>query len=170
MFIFKRILNKFFSKINYKIKILKLEKKGIIIKNPSNISNFDKINFGTNIYIGPQALIMAKGGLIIGNNVKIGPRVSIWTENHNYNSDLLLPYDYFDIPKKVIIADNVWIGLGVLIKPGTVIDEGAIISMGSVVDGHVPKCSIYSGNPAVQVKLRDEKKYDELKNNNKFIK
>lgn len=53
-----------------------------------------------------------------------------------------------DDPKPVIIGDNVWIGAGCYVLPGSHIGEGSIVSASSVVKGVVPEKSIVLGNPA----------------------
>lgn len=141
---------------------------GCRIMKPEAIMSVENIQLGKNIYIGPQAYIMASGGLEIKDNVIIGPKVMIWTENHNYKSEEFIPYGPKNISKRVTINQNVWIGLGVMICPGSEIGEGAIVSMGSVVHGSVPSCSIVAGNPAVVIGKRNEEIYYKLKQAKKF--
>jgi acetyltransferase-like isoleucine patch superfamily enzyme len=128
----------------------------------------EKVSVAGALYIGPEAFWGAKGGLKIGKNVIFGPRVSIWTYNHDYSSGESIPYGGPDVLKEVIIEDNVWIGFGAIILPGTVIKEGAIIGAGAVVSGTVEPCAIYAGNPARQVKHRNQAMYQELKSQNKL--
>lgn len=135
---------------------------------PYNHMFSERIKYSEYIYIGPESYVMAKGGVEIGTNVIIGPRLSIWTENHNYKDKNWLPYGEENILKKVIIQSNVWIGYGVTICPGTVIGEGSIIGMGSVVRGNIPPLSIVIGNPAVIIGYRDSNDYNELKSKEKY--
>ncbi len=164
------IINIVINKIRYINKIKKLKMKRVFVEYPSSLLRIDNILFGENIYIGPKCYIFAKGGLNIGSNVRIGPCVKIWTENHNYRSQELLPYDYDDISMPVSIGDNVWIGLGAMICPGTTIGEGAIIGMGAVVRGNIPPCSIVVGNPGTIVGERDGNIYTRLVDEKKFHK
>jgi acetyltransferase-like isoleucine patch superfamily enzyme len=53
-----------------------------------------------------------------------------------------------DEPREVIIGDNVWIGLGAVILPGTRIGDGAVIGANSVVSGPIPERCVVRGNPA----------------------
>lgn len=80
----------------------------------------------------------------------------------------MVPYDEYDIPKPVIIEDNVWIGLGAQICPGAKIGQGAIIGMGSVVRGDIPPLAIVFGNPAQIVGYRNERSYDSIVENEGF--
>lgn len=153
-------INKIFKN---KIIIKELKKKKFVdIIQPYKLIDIEKIKFGEYCYIGPNAFIYAKGGVKIGSNVIIGPFVKIWTENHNWKSNKMLPYDEVDYLSEVIIHDNVWIGLDVKICPGTIIGEGAIIGMGSVVRGDIPPLAIVVGNPGKIIKYRDSNVYNEI--------
>ncbi len=134
----------------------------------SNIEFDNNLNAIGYIYIGPGAFWSLKGGLFLGNNVIFGPKTSIWTYNHNYKSELSIPYGGEDILKSVVIEDNCWIGYGVIILPGTIIREGSIISAGSVVNGEIPKRSLVMGNPSKVIKKLDDYSYEKLKQQKKF--
>ena len=129
-----------------------------------------KITIGSNVRIGENACLAARGGIEIGNNVSIAQDVLIWTDNHNYFSPGLIPYDSKHIEKPVIIKDNVWICSRAMIVPGVTIEEGAVIGMGAVVASNVPACAVVAGNPAKIIKYRDIEKYKELKQKKQFFK
>lgn len=131
---------------------------GVVICHAKNI------DVGNIVRVGEKSFINAKGGLKIGNNVHIGPRVTIFTSNHDYYAPKALPF-YGDIDKKVIIEDNVWVGACASIVPGVTIGEGAVIGMSSVVTKDVPPCAVVGGNPAKILKYRDKEVYYKLKTN-----
>ena len=54
--------------------------------------------------------------------------------------------------KPIIIGDNVWIGTGCIILPGTTIGNHSVISAGSVVRGVVPEGVVFAGNYAKFIK------------------
>jgi len=133
-----------------------------------NISFIDLVNFKGYAHVGAGAFWYADGGIEIGNNVIFAPETVIWTSNHNYESDIAIPYGGPDIKKKVIIEDNVWVGIRCIILPGVTIGEGAIIAAGSVVTKNIEKYSIVGGNPARIIKRRDIENYEMLKRENKI--
>ena len=92
----------------------------------------------------------------------------IQTQNRNYKGTLL-PYDETFVCKDVKIEDAVWIGMNVLILPGTHIGEGAIIQAGAVVHGDIPSLSVAGGNPAKVFSKRDMEHYNKLKAKRKYI-
>ena len=55
---------------------------------------------------------------------------------------------------KIIVKDDVWIGMSVLILSGITIGQGAVIAAGSVVTKDVPPYAIVGGNPAKILKYR----------------
>lgn len=48
----------------------------------------------------------------------------------------------------VVIGDNVFIGMDVLILKGVTIGEGAIVAARSVVSKSIPAGEVWGGNPA----------------------
>jgi|TARA_B110000259_G_C14032789_1_gene407537 maltose O-acetyltransferase len=157
------LLQKLVNKLDFrkKVEFGKLG-HGSIIKTGSFFGS-KHIQIGDDVYVGPDSYWYGHGTIQIGNNVIFGPKTTIWTVNHNYDSEVSLPYDEIDYHKKVIIHDNVWIGFGAMISPGVTIGEGAVIAMGSVVVKDVPALAIVGGNPAKVLKERDLLKYEAVK-------
>ncbi|TGE79857.1 acyltransferase [Pseudoalteromonas sp. KS88] len=135
----------------------------------------NQTTIGDNCYIGPEAYWYGIGGINIGEGTIIGPKSTIWSANHNYESDVAIPYDKQVINKAVIVGRACWFGFGVHICPGVTIGDGAVIAMGSVVTKDIPEFAIVGGNPAkvigyrknvvnFQRLLQDKKYYLETKN------
>ncbi|MBO4996339.1 MAG: acyltransferase [Muribaculaceae bacterium] len=112
--------------------------------------------------------IIGLGSVMIGNNFHSGIECMIITSNHDYDTDICIPYGDNVIKKKIIIEDNVWFGNRVLITGNVTIGEGAIIGAGTVVTKNIPKYAIVGGNPAKILKYRNIDHYLELKNNKMF--
>lgn len=112
-------------------------------------------------------VVYGKGNVYIGDNFHSGKNSKILTEIHNYKGKTI-PYDQSYILKKVIIEDNVWIGMGVTILGGVTIGEGSIIQAGSVVVKDIPKLSIAGGHPALVFAQRDKEHYYDCKLNKAF--
>lgn len=56
-----------------------------------------------------------------------------------------------DDVKPIVVHDDVWIGSGALVMPGTEIGEGSIVSAHSVVSGTIAPYTIVAGNPARRI-------------------
>ena len=109
--------------------------------------------------------VLGVGNLQIGDNFHSGFGCKILTSYHNYESDSI-PYDKTLIIKNVVIEENVWLGIEVIILPGVKIGEGAIIQAGSVVVSDIPKLAIAGGHPAKTFSYRNADRYYDLKSKN----
>lgn len=115
----------------------------------------NKMVIGSGTWIGQLCFFHSAGGLIIGNNVGIGPGVKIITSAHK--GDIMeKPVLHSAIEfKKVIIEDDSDIGVGAIILPGVTIGKGAVIGAGSIVTKDVSPYTVVAGNPAKIIKRRD---------------
>ncbi|MCF2442586.1 sugar O-acetyltransferase [Dyadobacter sp. CY345] len=112
-------------------------------------TNFGRfIRLGKNVFINHACSFLDIGGIYIEDDVQIGPRVNITSENH--------PTDTADrkalILKPVIIRQNAWIGAGATILPGVTIGENGVVAAGAVVSRDVPANTIVAGIPAKVIK------------------
>ena len=105
---------------------------------------------------------LRKNGAVIGNNVsfnsatidyksaaliEIGDNVTISMANIlAHDASTKIPLGYTKI-SKTTIGDNVFIGAGSIVLPGSKIGNNVIIGAGSVVKGVVPDNSVFAGNP-----------------------
>lgn len=108
-----------------------------------------------NISFNQDCFISAFGGLVIGNDVSIGHRVSILTTEHEF-LDINVPIRNQPVSSHpVTIGNNVWIGANVTILAGVEISDGIIIGAGSIVTKSLLiENGIYVGNPAKFIKSR----------------
>lgn len=122
--------------------------------NICNLSTFStKIKLGDNSGIGIRANI--SGPCTIGNNVIMGPDVTIFTKNHNIeNIDIPIKYQGDTEPKPVMIGDDCWIGYRAIILPGVKIGRGVVVAAGAVVTKDVPDFAVVGGVPAKVLKYR----------------
>ena len=112
-------------------------------------TNFGKfIQIGKNVFINHACTFLDMGGITIEDNVLIGPKVNLITENH--------PLDPTDrkalIAKPIIIKRNAWIGAAATILPGVTVGENSIVAAGAVVSKDVPDNVVVGGIPAKFIK------------------
>jgi acetyltransferase-like isoleucine patch superfamily enzyme len=109
------------------------------------------IGSGTNI--GDFSIIDLAADVNIEENVAIGPRVIIYTHDHNYaEKGITVPWKGAPHLKPVIIRKGAWIGANVIILPGVEIGENAIVAAGSVVTKSIAGNTIWGGVPAKLIK------------------
>lgn len=112
------------------------------------------LKVGNNSSIGPFAYIGCSGYIEIGNNVIMGPRVGIYSENHIFDS-LEIPIKDQGVKRGFVkIEDDCWIASNVNILSGVTIGKGSIIASGSIVNKDVPPNSIVAGVPARVIRKR----------------
>lgn len=115
----------------------------------------EKLIIGNNVGISSNAFISVRGTVTIGDDTIIGPKLTIISENHNFN-DFNIPIRLQGTNRKgITIGKNCWIGANVTILDGVTIDDGAIIAAGAVVTNNVEKNSIVGGVPAKTIRYRE---------------
>lgn len=123
---------------------------GVEIDNSTTVfvpfyTNFGKhIKLGKNVFINHACSFLDLGGITIEDDVLVGPRVNLTTENHPVDPT---KRKYLEL-KPILIKRNAWIGAGATILPGVTIGENSIVAAGAVVNKDVPDNAIVGGVPA----------------------
>jgi len=131
----------------------------------------NNLTIGDNFYIGKYSIIECD--TIIGNNVIIANRVSLAGRYDHHFQQIGVPtrlssqirdkdYNWKGLNQKIIIEDDVWIGVGCIVLSGVKIGIGSIVAAGSIVTKDVEPYSIYAGNPARKIRNRFDSE-DQLK-------
>ncbi len=112
-------------------------------------TNFGRfIRIGKNVFINHGCSFLDMGGITIEDEVLIGPRVNLVTENHP-----LAPADRRALlTKPIVVKRKAWIGAAATILPGVTIGENAVVAAGAVVTTDVPANTIVGGIPAKFIK------------------
>lgn len=129
------------------------------VKFHNGVCYIPRLIVGKNVAMNDDVHIGCVGKVKIGDNVLMASKIYISDHNHgSYKGERQdspkvppneRPLDY----SYVEIADNVWIGEGVVILPGVIIGEGSIIGSNSVVTKSIPNHCIAVGSPAKVVKI-----------------
>lgn len=107
-----------------------------------------RIALGTDVFIGPYAVIYGHGGVEIGDACLISMHCRIVSSNHTVpplgttirsQPDVLLP---------TRIGRDVWLGAGATVLGGVTIGDGCVVGAGAVVTSDLPAGSIAVGVPA----------------------
>lgn len=102
--------------------------------------------------ISQQTIITCHDKIEIGNNVMIGPNVTIYDHDHDFkNAGLMNNHGYTTAP--VIIEDNVWLGSNVIVLKGVKIGKGSVIASGTLVTKDIPANTIVYNKRTVDIKL-----------------
>lgn len=112
------------------------------------------LTIGNNVGIAQNCFIQVRGRVIIGNDVIIGPGVSIFSENHRFDEPDLPVSVQGETRKGVIIEDGAWIGTRAIILDGVCVGRNSVVAAGSVVNHDVPGFAVVGGVPARILKER----------------
>lgn len=107
-----------------------------------------KVIIGDNVHISRDVIIASAFCIRIGSHVTIGPRVSIYDNNHNFQNPCCSVMQQGLSGAPVTIAEYAWIGAHAVVLPGVTIGRGAIVGAGAVVTKDVPEYAIVAGVPA----------------------
>ncbi len=129
-----------------------------------------QFNYGCHTFIGKNffanfnLLVMDDGKIFIGDNVMIGPNVSLLSTNHPLIADERVRMKYEDghvsmseFAGEIRIEDDVWLAAGVTVLDNVTIGKGAVVGAGSVVTKDVPPGWLAAGNPAKLIREISEK-------------
>ena len=123
--------------------------KNVVFHYETEIRNHNNLKVGKGTIIGDNAILDARCGLELGNNVNISSNVSIYTLQHDYRDP------YFACPTEekmnVTIKDRVWLGCNVIVLPGVTIGEGAVCCAGCVVTKDIEPYAVVAGIPAKKI-------------------
>ena len=119
--------------------------RDVFIEPPFFCDYGQHIRLGDKVFFNFNCVVLDVGWVTIGNNVFFGPAVQIYTVNHPLGADERRSGIEQALP--INIADDVWIGGGVIICPGVSIGARSVIAAGSVVTQDVPADVVVAGNP-----------------------
>lgn len=119
---------------------------------------------GKNISIGRHfqgntgIVILDEAQVTIGNDVFMGPNVSLYTPIHPLSASIR--NKDLEMARSIVIEDSVWIAGNVIINAGVTIKKGSVIGSGSVVTHDIPEGVFAAGNPCRVIRKIDEKEND----------
>lgn len=117
--------------------------------------NGDRIELGDRVGFNFGCYVNGFSGLVIGDDVSVGPYTMIHTADHE-TSDPERPISQqgWKQSPPVRIGADCWIGMGVCILAGVQIGQGCVVGAGSVVAKDLEAYTVAVGNPAKPVKSR----------------
>ncbi len=159
-----------------------IDKNCIIVGSPPNLDlssrivkervldepgfNKGEVIIGKDCHISQNTMIYGYGGVSIGNNcvMSAGSKIYSLTSmpvNPNDESQIISIVPYSGISPtligKVVLEDNVWIGLDSVVSPGIRIGKNSFVRSNSFVLASFGENSHIAGDPAVYIKPRFKK-------------
>ena len=103
------------------------------------------IRVGRNVFINQGCTLNDIGGITIGDDVLLGPNVSLISSGH--------PLDPATrrttiVAAPIVLERNVWIGAGAIVLQGVTVGADAVVAAGAVVTRDVTAATVVAGVPA----------------------
>lgn len=108
--------------------------------------------FGENVFVNQGCTFMDGGGISIGDNVMIAPKVNLITGGHPLP---LSERREYTASAPIVIEDDVWIGAAATVTQGVTIGKGSVIAAGAVVTRDVPPATLAAGISARVIRPLD---------------
>jgi hypothetical protein len=107
------------------------------------------IRIGRRVFINQNCTFYSLADITIGDDVLIGPNVSLITSGHP-----VAPSERraFLVGKPITVANGVWIAAGATVIGGVTIGENSVVAAGSVVTRDVPANTLVGGNPVAVIR------------------
>jgi acetyltransferase-like isoleucine patch superfamily enzyme len=103
------------------------------------------IRVGRDVFINHNCTLNDIGGITIGDEVFIGPRVSLISSGHPIDPALRRRQI---VAAPIVIERGVWLCAGATVLHGTTVGEDSVVAAGAVVTRDVPAGVVVGGVPA----------------------
>uniref|UniRef100_A0ABX1N6B6 Acyltransferase n=1 Tax=Aromatoleum buckelii TaxID=200254 RepID=A0ABX1N6B6_9RHOO len=113
-----------------------------------------RLAIGSRVHINVGSYLSGEGGLVIEDDVLIGPHAKLLSAGHEFDSgDFRVSHNGLT-HGELRVGAGAWIGAGAIVLQGITIGRGAVVGAGAVVTRDVPEYAIVVGNPARLVRYR----------------
>ncbi|WP_199485026.1 sugar O-acetyltransferase [Actinomadura craniellae] len=120
--------------------------EGVEIRPPLRVDYGYQITIGPRTFLNFGAVLLDVARITIGADVQIGPNVQLLTPTHPVEPEPRRAK--YESARPITLADNVWLGGGVIVCPGVTIGENTVVGAGAVVTADLPPNVVAVGNPA----------------------
>jgi maltose O-acetyltransferase len=117
-----------------------------VVVRPSFYCEYGAISIGDRTFVNVDAVMLDVTPITIGEACQIAPRVQLLTATHPVDPEPRRVGWEYGAP--ITLADNVWLGGGVIVCPGVSIGEDTVVGAGAVVTRDLPAGVVAAGVPA----------------------
>lgn len=119
--------------------------EGVVVR-PRFFCEYGAISIGERTFINVDAVMLDVMPITIGAACQLAPRVQLLTATHPVDPQARRAGWEYGQP--ITLADNVWLGGGVIVCPGISIGENTVVGAGAVVTRDLPGDVVAAGVPA----------------------
>lgn len=109
------------------------------------------IKIGENVSINSKSFLNGAGGLVIGDNTRIGTQTIIIASNHNFKNPNQLIKDQGVTRKGIYIGQDIWFGARVTVLDNINIVDRVVVGAGAVISKSINESGVYVGIPAKKI-------------------
>lgn len=120
--------------------------EGVTVLPRLEVDHGSQVSIGAGTFINYGAVMLDGAPVTIGRDCQIATNVQLLTATHPIDPGPRRALWEYCLP--VTVADNVWLGGGVIVCPGVSIGADSVIGAGSVVAKDIPAGVVAVGNPA----------------------
>jgi maltose O-acetyltransferase len=120
--------------------------EGTVIRPPLYCDYGYQIRIGARTFVNFGLVALDVARISIGDDVQIGPNVQLLTPTHPLEAEPRRAK--LESAHPITVADNAWLGGGVIVLPGVSIGENTVVGAGAVVTRDLPPNVLAVGNPA----------------------
>ena len=118
---------------------------GLYIEPPFRCDYGRNIYVGSRVYVNYELIVLDVCDVTIGDDVLIGPRVSLLAAAHPIDPETRASGLEYGAP--IRIESRAWLGGGVIVNPGVTIGADSVVGSGAVVTRDIPPGTVAAGNP-----------------------
>jgi maltose O-acetyltransferase len=120
--------------------------EGAEVRAPLYCDYGSRISIGAGTFVNFGLVALDVAPISIGDDVQIGPYVQLLTPTHPL--DPQTRREKWEAAEPIQIADNAWLGGGVVVCPGVSIGKDTVVGAGAVVVEDLPAGVLAVGTPA----------------------
>lgn len=113
-----------------------------------------RIEIGDGVFLNYGTSISAHELVHIGNQCQVGSYVCMMDNDYHQVEDRSRPGE----SDPIVVGDNVWLGIRVIVLKGVHIGKNSVVGAGSVVTKDIPPNVLAAGVPARVIRRFDEEK------------
>jgi len=117
-----------------------------VVVRPPFFCEYGAISIGDGTFVNVDAVLLDVAPITIGAACQIATRVQLLTAAHPIDPEPRRAGWEYGAP--ITLADNVWLGGGVIVCPGVTIGEDTVVGAGAVVVRDLPAGVVAAGVPA----------------------
>lgn len=152
------------GELHEKLRMLALSRLGArigrdsYIRSQAFVTSPARLSIGSNTIVGSRCKLYLTESLTIGDDVEIGPGLTVITSEHEFSDPSRPLGKQGGISSPVSVGDGVYIGANVTILKGVSIEDRLVVGAGSLVNKSLASGWVYAGVPAVPLRRLEEGK------------